>query len=181
MKRFMAVCITLLMLVSSAHAGVVTITSGTNYVPGVDKVVSVQMPEHVWVAALNAGGVTVTGGTLVSITETFPNKTLETNGTRFVIYSLDSTVMEGPNLLFTITPNGNAQVMLTVVGIKAAGPDALPVIVEDFSHIMYSNFDYDTDGDFDDDDFLFVLQQYLASSGITFEVLVQVLHAYVNA
>lgn len=180
-RKLLAIVITVLgFSISISFAADVTVTSGDKYTPGQSKSVRVQMPEHTWIAAINSTNVEITGGEFIEIREEFPNKELVANGTKWLVYGLDNTVLEGDNLIFEIMPTNDNILTLTVSDLQAASPDGEMINVEDFTVTMTSTMDFDSDGEFDSDDVMYVFNQYLISNEFTFEFLVQFLREYVN-
>jgi len=172
MKKLLITLLTLL-IATVVYADVLTTSTTTEFTKDVAKDVRIAMPANC--SAFN-GELVLSNCTLNSITEEYANKTLHTNGNKFILYGLNQDVMTGENLIINVTVPNNQQATVGIADPIGATPDAQAISVDVFNFVMQSIQDIDGDGDLDTDDVLALIN--LVYSG---DATVVDLQAIINA
>lgn len=155
MKTLIFTLCLLLGLIPALSAEVFTTESITVYQTGVEQVVAVTAPANC--SALQGEVIVSENCSLVSITESYGNKEVATNGNKFIIYGLNNEVMAGANILLTIVISNNSEAFVGISAPLGATPDAIAISIDSYTHIMTSGLDLNGDGVTDANDVAFAI------------------------
>ena len=136
---------------------VITTSSDTSYTQGEEKVITLAVPANC--SAFYGEIVMSSNCTLVSITENYATKEIHTEGNKFILYGLNQDVMTGENLLLTVNITNNSEAFIGIANPLGSTPDALPITVDVFNHVMTSGYDLNGDGVTNADDVTFAIDK----------------------